>query len=364
MGFLGSVGLSGGGGGYLGEVSLVGGVPASQITGLTAGQVVYGAANGHVAQEAAFAYDEATNILTASGGLVSAKAGPSSTQQHVLPAVTSDTFALLLAAQEVKNKTFTDVVGTLGFDNASDHIVKPAARSGNGEQGRQLNLYAGNGGPVSGEGGSWHGSGGDGAGTGSGGGAGWDAGAGTGGSSQHTDIGGNNSVLNTLGRIGATTSIIGIFSQQSGLWSLNSNDTTNAAGLAASAGIAITAAKAISITSGSGFASTVTGDSWLHTATGGNWQASATAAGGNIRLVCGTSGAIQLFDNTPALRTSMSAAGDWDFGTGYLAGSERTAPAAPAANGYRIFAQDNGAGKTQLMVIFNTGAAQQIAIQP
>jgi len=48
----------------------------------------------------------------------------------------------------------------------------------------------------------------------------------------------------------------------------------------------------------------------------------------------------------------------------FLEGSEMTAPAAPAANGYRIFAQDNGAGKTQLMVIFSSGAAQQIAIQP
>jgi len=48
----------------------------------------------------------------------------------------------------------------------------------------------------------------------------------------------------------------------------------------------------------------------------------------------------------------------------FLSGVEQTAPAAPAANGYRIFAQDNGAGKTQLMVIFSSGAAQQIAIQP
>lgn len=50
--------------------------------------------------------------------------------------------------------------------------------------------------------------------------------------------------------------------------------------------------------------------------------------------------------------------------TGYYAGTEQTAPSAPAADGYRIFAQDNGAGKTQLMVIFATGAAQQIAIEP
>jgi hypothetical protein len=50
--------------------------------------------------------------------------------------------------------------------------------------------------------------------------------------------------------------------------------------------------------------------------------------------------------------------------TGMLTGAEQTAPSAPAANGYRIFAQDNGAGKTQLMVIFASGAAQQLAIEP
>ena len=50
--------------------------------------------------------------------------------------------------------------------------------------------------------------------------------------------------------------------------------------------------------------------------------------------------------------------------TSYVEGAEQAAPAAPAANGYRIFAQDNGAGKTQLMVIFASGAAQQIAIEP
>lgn len=43
---------------------------------------------------------------------------------------------------------------------------------------------------------------------------------------------------------------------------------------------------------------------------------------------------------------------------------EMTAPSAGAANTCRLFAQDNGAGKTQLMALFNSGAAQQVAIQP
>ena len=43
---------------------------------------------------------------------------------------------------------------------------------------------------------------------------------------------------------------------------------------------------------------------------------------------------------------------------------EQTAPAAPAANRVRIYAEDDGAGKTRLMARFATGAAQQIAIEP
>jgi hypothetical protein len=44
--------------------------------------------------------------------------------------------------------------------------------------------------------------------------------------------------------------------------------------------------------------------------------------------------------------------------------AEMTAPAAPAANGVILYAVDNGAGKTQLMALFSSGAAQQLAIQP
>ena len=43
---------------------------------------------------------------------------------------------------------------------------------------------------------------------------------------------------------------------------------------------------------------------------------------------------------------------------------EQTAPAAPATNGVRIYAEDNGSGKTRLMALFATGAAQQLAIEP
>ncbi len=49
---------------------------------------------------------------------------------------------------------------------------------------------------------------------------------------------------------------------------------------------------------------------------------------------------------------------------GALSFIEQTAPSAPATNGCYIYAQDNGASKTQLMALFATGAAQQIAIEP
>lgn len=66
----------------------------------------------------------------------------------------------------------------------------------------------------------------------------------------------------------------------------------------------------------------------------------------------------------PATTLEIAGALTLSGAASYLAGTEITAPAAPAADGYRVFAQDNGGGKTQLMVLFNTGAAQQIAIQP
>lgn len=43
---------------------------------------------------------------------------------------------------------------------------------------------------------------------------------------------------------------------------------------------------------------------------------------------------------------------------------ERTDVAAPGSNSVRIYAKDNGSGKTQLVARFPTGAVQQIAIEP
>lgn len=51
-------------------------------------------------------------------------------------------------------------------------------------------------------------------------------------------------------------------------------------------------------------------------------------------------------------------------GGGAMQLTEMTAPAAPATNNVRIYAEDDGTGKTRLMALFPTGAAQQIAIEP
>lgn len=48
----------------------------------------------------------------------------------------------------------------------------------------------------------------------------------------------------------------------------------------------------------------------------------------------------------------------------YTEMTEVTAPSAPAANKVRIYADDNGAGKTRVMALFASGAAQVMAIQP
>jgi len=44
--------------------------------------------------------------------------------------------------------------------------------------------------------------------------------------------------------------------------------------------------------------------------------------------------------------------------------AEISAPAAPAANRARLYARDNGSGKTQLVVVFSTGAVQVLATEP
>jgi parallel beta-helix repeat protein len=71
-----------------------------------------------------------------------------------------------------------------------------------------------------------------------------------------------------------------------------------------------------------------------------------------------------LDEGTSTLFAILQAAdGGWRIGD-YMTGKEQTAPAAPGADLYRLFGRDNGAGKTQLCVLFSSGAVQVLATQP
>lgn len=48
----------------------------------------------------------------------------------------------------------------------------------------------------------------------------------------------------------------------------------------------------------------------------------------------------------------------------YIDMPEQSTPSAPGTNTGRLFCRDNGSGKTQLCIIFNTGAVQVISTQP
>lgn len=86
--------------------------------------------------------------------------------------------------------------------------------------------------------------------------------------------------------------------------------------------------------------------------------------GAGDKVLFGSNGSLLVGQTSNPNGYKLAVTGNVGVTGGYIAGEEQTAPAAPAANGYRIFAQDNGAGKTQLMVLFASGAAQQIAIEP
>ena len=58
------------------------------------------------------------------------------------------------------------------------------------------------------------------------------------------------------------------------------------------------------------------------------------------------------------------AAGLFMTGSAQIQLPQVTAPAAPAAGFTRIYAVDNGAGKTQLRARFDTGAEQAVATEP
>lgn len=86
------------------------------------------AANSTVGSNAIVHVGNAAQSLTgqitfsnATAPIIAAKVGPSSTQQHVLPVVTSDTIALLTASQTFTNKTYSSGAKTGTF--SGDHTL-------------------------------------------------------------------------------------------------------------------------------------------------------------------------------------------------------------------------------------------------
>jgi len=91
---------------------------------------------------------------------------------------------------------------------------------------------------------------------------------------------------------------------------------------------------------------------------GSAWQQFNTRVGSSFQI----SGDAFTFYSFAA--SSSTPVGRLTVQDGFVEIYEITAPAAGAANTARIFAVDNGAGKTVLKVIFSSGAAQVLATQP
>lgn len=106
-----------------------------------------------------------------------------------------------------------------------------------------------------------------------------------------------------------------------------------------------------------------TNDRWLLRSDGEQrWSDGAAAT--DIRLWRNAAAQLRT-DGAFLLGTFVNIGSATAAGTSYAQLFEQTAdPSAGAANTARLFAKDNGAGKTQLVVRFNTGATQVIATEP
>jgi len=62
--------------------------------------------------------------------------------------------------------------------------------------------------------------------------------------------------------------------------------------------------------------------------------------------------------------SESTAADQVQFGLRHVELREVTAPGTPGSNRVRLYAQDNGAGKTQLIAKFQSGATVVIATDP
>jgi hypothetical protein len=85
---------------------------------------------GNRGRSNALKYDDAADKLVATIGLVGTTIGPSTSQQHTLPAVASDTFALVDATQTLTNKSLAGTAVSTGAIN--DYHKAQAAMTGGG----------------------------------------------------------------------------------------------------------------------------------------------------------------------------------------------------------------------------------------
>ena len=96
------------------------------------------------------------------------------------------------------------------------------------------------------------------------------------------------------------------------------------------------------------------------TAVGFAASAAATSVAIGRAAVASHAGSVAIGDSTVTTSSAQFAIGAKHIDSAELGGD----PAAPAANGWRLYAKDNGAGKTQLCVRFNTGVVQILATEP
>ena len=168
--------------------------------------------------------------------------------------------------------------------------------------------------------------------------------------------------LASPGAIGGTTPAAGTFTE---VTVTSGNISKSGAGTlsitsAASQNIQLSPGSGGTLSLGGSAVSLASGPIWGRNANAGFYA----AAGG--RIGWGSSS-----DNTGTndidlvrMAAGIARIANGSTGGGALQFTEMTAPTAPAANNAILFLQDNGAGKTQLMVLFPTGAAQQVAIEP
>lgn len=116
---------------------------------------------------------------------------------------------------------------------------------------------------------------------------------------------------------------------------------------------------------GVGYAATFTNQFQLATGGALTWSSGAITAAADVSLSRGAANRLDLASGDSFYVVSGGLGVNIvNTAAGTIALTEQTAPSAPAANGVILYAVDNGGGKTQLMALFSSGAAQQLAIQP